>query len=152
MQLSKGLVRLAMLGVALVCLVGCGERLYRVKGTVTFEGKALPGGGSISFVPQGTEKVREAGGVIKEDGTFELTTNHPGDGAMAGDYRVIIRQTAEIEPENVGDNGKAAPRKSLSLPANERIPAKYADPYNSPLKAKVEAKSPNEISFQLTRK
>ena len=136
---------------AVFSLVGCGEQLYPVKGKVMFEGKPMLGGGSITFMPQGTDKLREAGAEIKEDGTFELTTAKPGDGAIAGDYRVVIRQTTEKEGANVGDNGKAGSRAGLSLPKEDRIHTKYADPYNSPLTAKVEAKSPSEITFQLKR-
>lgn len=138
-----------VIAVVSCAMTGCGERLYRVKGNVTFEGKPLSWGGSISFVPTGTVKIREAGSVINEDGTFELMTNKPGDGAMAGDYRVVIHQVTAKEPKNSGDNGKAA--SGLWLPHAERIPAKYSDSYNSPLSAKVEAKSVNEINFQLKR-
>lgn len=131
-------------------VVGCGERLYPVKGMVTFEGKPLPGGGSISFVPKDGEKIRSAGGEIKEDGTFVLTTEKPGDGAMAGEYRVVIHQTTEKEGKNVGDNGKAGPA-GVSLPKDARINTKYSDHYNSPLTAKVEPKGLNEIDFPLKR-
>ena len=145
------IVRILGLAVVFGALTGCGDKLYKVKGNVTFEGKPLPGGGSISFVPNAGEKLREAGGTINEDGTYELTTNTPNYGAMAGKYRVVIHQTTEREGKNVGDTGKSGSGGALSLPPKDRIPGKYADHNNPPLTAKVEAKNPNEINFQLKR-
>ena len=145
------LIRFLMVPALLALTVGCGPRLYPVKGKVTFEDKPLPWGGSISFVPQGTENLRAAGGTIKEDGTFELTTEKPGDGVMVGEYRVVIQQVTGKEPKNTGDDGKVVRGADLNLPKGERIHEKYADHYNSPLTAKVEAKSPNEINFHLKR-
>jgi hypothetical protein len=145
-RVLRNFLFILLMGVA----VGCGERLYPVNGKVTFEGKPLPGGGSISFVPKEGQKHRAAGGEIKEDGTFVLTTERPGDGAMAGDYRVVIHQTTEKEGANIGDTGKVGP-KGTSLPKEARIHDKYSDHYNSPLNAKVEAKSSNEINFTLKR-
>jgi hypothetical protein len=147
---SHGLFRLLGMAVMLSVTVGCGERLYSVKGSVTFEGKPLPGGGSISFVPKEGARGRAAGGEINEDGTFVLTTDKPGDGAMVGEYRVVIHQTTEKEGKNEGDNGKSGVR-GPSLPKEERIHSKFADHYNSPLTAKVEAISLNELNFPLKR-
>lgn len=139
------------IALALIATAGCGERVYKVQGKVTWEGKPLPGGGSISFVPLGNDRARPAGGTIGEDGMYELSTTNPGDGAVVGEFRVVISQVTEKEPKNLGDDGKPAPRTGLSLPLADRIPENYADHYNSPLTAKVEAKSPNEINFHLKR-
>ena len=135
----------------MITAIGCGPKVYPVKGKVTFEDKPMPWGGSIAFVPQGTEKLREAGGIIDEDGNFFLTTEKPGDGAMAGEYRVVIQQVTGKEGKNIGDDGKPGSRADLDLPKKDHIPAKYSDTYNSPLTAKVEAKNANEINIQLKR-
>ena len=146
----KNLVRASVALVALGTAIGCGSsKVYPVKGKVTFEGKSMKGGGTISFVPLGNQAGKTAGGEIKEDGTYELTTNKPGDGSMEGEFRVVITQVTEQEPERSRDGEKAA-RKGRSLPEADRIPEVYSDAYKSPLTAKVEAKS-NEIDFDLKR-
>jgi hypothetical protein len=131
---------------------GCFGRIpvHPVKGTITFDGKPMKGGGSIAFVPLGDQQGKTAGGEVLADGTYQLMTHQPGDGSMAGDFRVVITQVTQKEPERTPD-GKAPPKGSLSLPEADRIPAIYADSQNSPLTAKVEAKS-NEINFELKRK
>ncbi len=143
-------IRCVAVALLLIAATGCGESVYKVSGAVTFEGKPMVGGGSISFVPLGEGKQRAAGGTIAENGTYTLTTLKDGDGAMAGEYRVVIFQVTETEPKNTGDDGKVRiPAKSL--PMADRIPTTFADTYNSPLTAKVEAKAVNEINFHLKR-
>jgi hypothetical protein len=145
--------RWARLGVVLAALAaaGCGgSKAYPVKGKVTYEGKPMKGGGSISFVPTAKQEGKAAGGEIKEDGTYELMTNKPGDGSMPGEFRVVISQVTEREPENTDDDGKAAPKKPLLLAEADRIPEIYSDAYKSPLTAKVEAKD-NVLDFDLKR-
>ena len=88
----------------------------------------MKGGGSISFVPLGDQAGKTAGGEIKEDGTYELMTNKPGDGSMTGEFRVVIIQVTEREPEpHQGRREGAA--KVLSLVGEaDRIPPSTATP------------------------
>jgi hypothetical protein len=134
----------------LVVCTGCGKSTYRVKGTVTFEGQPLPGGGTIAFIPLGTQDIKTAVGDVNPDGTFSLMTNRPGDGSMPGDYRVVVTQITVQEPQASPDGVKASKAIDLVAPA-DRIPAVYSDHYQSPLTAKVEAKSLNEINIDLKR-
>ena len=89
--------RLTALSISLAILLlipcaGCGSSagaaapLHPVKGKVTYKGKALISG-TVTFEP---DAGREAHGDIKPDGTFELTTFKPGDGAVAGSHRVAV--------------------------------------------------------------
>ena len=78
----------------LVVFGGCGGNTPSVsvsttpvKGKVTYKGQPLTGG-TISFEPENSG--REAFGDIKSDGTFELTTYKPGDGAVVGSCRVQV--------------------------------------------------------------
>src|SRR5688500_4769571 len=61
-----------------VAIVGCGPngrvKVYPVKGRVTFEGKPMGGGGSISFVPLAEQVGKTAAGFIKPDGTYVVGT------------------------------------------------------------------------------
>jgi hypothetical protein len=135
----------------LAAAVGCGgdPTVYPVRGKVTWEGKPMAGGGSISFVPLTSMKGKAAGGFIAEDGTYTLTTHREGDGSMAGEFRVVVTQQTEKEPQRTED-GKAA-AKGTSLPAADRIPPIFSDTYQSPVKVKVEAKSLNEINIDLKK-
>lgn len=144
---------LPVLFVGMAC-GGCGSgepAVYPVEGKVTFEGRPLPGGGAISFVPLDDRAGKTAGGEIAADGAYALTTRKPGDGSMAGEFRVVITQVTEKEPERSRDDGKKA-KGGWSLPAADRIPDIYGDHYKSPLRATVEAKNPNKLDFDIKRK
>ena len=65
----------------------------------------------------------------KADGTFQLRTEH-GEGAPAGDYKVLIMWYGSATGE--------------VLDAKSKLPAKYADPENPLLKATIKAE-PNEL-------
>jgi hypothetical protein len=146
-----GSLWIAIVAAGAVACTGCGgsTKVYPVKGTVKFEGKPMKGGGSITFQPTGSQPGKTGGGEIKEDGTYELMTNAPGDGSMPGDFRVVITQTTEREPSRTKDGERAG--KSVSVVGEaDRIPLIYADPTKSPLTAKVEAKD-NVIDFDLKR-
>lgn len=77
---------------------GCGsagsetaaKTLIPVKGKVTYKGKPLTRG-RIKFEPDGFG--RNAYGKIQSDGTFTLTTDKEGDGAVAGHHRVAVTET-----------------------------------------------------------
>jgi hypothetical protein len=135
----------------ILVLTGCSSDnpVYPVRGKVTFDGKPMVGGGSISLVPLSDQPGMAAGGLIGEDGSYILSTYGDGDGSMVGEFRVLIYQVTEQEPVRTEDGQRAA--KPLSLPAADRIPVIYADPQNSPLRATVEARSANEINFDLKR-
>ena len=138
----------------LLFIVGCGPagqvRVYPVKGKVTFNGKPMAGGGAISFVPLVNQKGKTAGGEIKPDGTYEMSTYKPGDGSMVGEFRVVINQVVYQEPGQVADGSGRASAPVATVPESERIPVVYADSLQSPLTAKVEAK-PNAIDIDLKR-
>jgi hypothetical protein len=144
------LVPFLLLGLA---LAGCGSgrvSVYPVKGKITLDGKTMKGGGTIAFIPLGRQEGKAAGGEIAEDGSYQLTTYQPGDGSMAGEFRVVILQTTDKEPEATPD-GKIAAKATATVKLEDRIPHVYGDGQNSPLKAKVEAKSDNELNFELKK-
>jgi hypothetical protein len=145
----------AWLGAALLALgaAGCGggnASVYPVKGQITFEGKPMRGGGTIAFIPLSKQDGKAPGGEIAEDGTYVLSTYTSGDGSMTGEFRVVITQVVEQEP-GASEDGQKVSKTTFAVPPADRIPAIYADPNNSPLTAKVEAKNPNELNFELKR-
>ena len=131
-------------------LTGCDtfNSLYPVRGRVLFNGKPMMGGGTISFIPVNEQGGKGAGGEIAEDGTYQLTTSKPGDGCRPGEYRVMIHQSTSREPQPTPD-GTKAPEQIWTVSPAERIPLVYSDPVMNTLTATVEAKSSNEIDFDL---
>jgi hypothetical protein len=120
----------------LLCLLaaGCNRssiKLYPVKGKVTYKDQPTEGA-SIVFQPvDGVTPERPiAYGDVKADGTFQLRTEPHGEGAAAGDYKVLIMWYGSASGE--------------VLDAKSKLPAKYADPENPLLKATVKAE-PNEL-------
>jgi hypothetical protein len=143
-----GVTVLAVAGIA-----GCSDRprTYKVQGTVMFENNPMIGGGSISFVPLGNATGKTAGGEIDAEGKYSLMTHKPGDGSMVGEFRVVIYQQTALEGENTREGEVKGGMKGV-VPVADRIPVIYADTYNSPLRAKVEARDVNEINFTLERR
>ncbi|MCA9016438.1 MAG: hypothetical protein KDA77_13985, partial [Planctomycetaceae bacterium] len=110
-------------------------------------------GGAISFVPISAQKGKTAGGTIKEDGTFVMSTYDDGDGSIAGEFRVIVYQTTVKEPETVPDSDGFASGKSSGPASSEpiqtvekkdQIPILYSDPSKSPVTVKIDPNDQNE--------
>jgi hypothetical protein len=76
---------------ACVCLTGCGSGVVPVQGTVTVDGKPLPGGTVVFHPDPGLDGAsrQEARGTIQSDGSYSLSSNgRPG--AAPGRYKVCI--------------------------------------------------------------
>ena len=67
--------------------------MAKVRGNITFDGTVVSSG-SVEFWP---DAGRPARGEIKEDGSYELTTFEPGDGAIVGHHVVTIRSSVVEE-------------------------------------------------------
>ena len=135
-------------------LLGCSPsgqvKVYPVKGRITYQGKPMVGGGAITFVPTIDQAGKAPGGTIKPDGTYELGTYKENDGAMAGEFKVIIFQQIAQEREAAPDGSAPTATASLSVSPADHIPKIYSSDRDTPLTAKVEAK-PNEFDFDLKR-
>lgn len=142
------------LGVVLALLFasGCSDNLtvYPVAGKVSFEGKPMQGGGSISLMPLGDQPGKTAGGDIAADGSYKLSTYGDGDGSIPGEFRVVIYQVTVEEGKRIGDEEEASSTAITTVAAADQIPAIYGDPMNSPLRATIDTKA-NEINFDLKR-
>jgi hypothetical protein len=139
--------------VAAVAFCGCGgsepvdsidKPLFPAAGKISYRGKPIPnarvtfhpveslGAGGLSANPvggSGTEStpaplVRTPFAIVKEDGTFELSTLKLGDGAPEGEYAVTVSWTGEKPTVSDSD-----------LP--EKLPPKYQNPAFSGLKVRV---------------
>jgi hypothetical protein len=119
-------------------VVGCGVRLYPVRGQVTFpDGKPLTEG-MVVFESTGQEKASTARGEIRPDGSYELGTHKPGDGALAGKYRVLV--APKSDPNAVDKPSKPPP-----------IEPRYTQFATSGLEFEVTAAGPNEFPIRVTR-
>lgn len=90
-------VRRFLILTLVACFVsGCGDASrmprYAARGVVTYpDGSPVPTGGIVEFRLITTEiRPASARGHINEDGTFELSTYEPGDGAFEGTHQALV--------------------------------------------------------------
>jgi hypothetical protein len=142
-----------MLGVlcvfAVLGAVGCGgqAKTAKVEGTLTVDGRPLPGA-TVIFMPV-AKGGRSASGRTDEDGNFKLTTFSTDDGALPGEYKVVVRvsegskETVGSDPSKLADKDKADFFKKMSPKGREQdaakktrspIPEVYGDSDKTPLK------------------
>lgn len=118
----------------LLAVAGCGDRLHPVRGTVTLEdGKPLTKGLVIFERSEGGNPIT-ARGLVQSDGTFQLSTDKPGDGVPAGKYQVVIN------PQDMSD----IPDEKKNLPFDIR----YLDFKTSDLQFEVKPGA-NEVPLKL---
>jgi hypothetical protein len=93
----------ALVPVVLFGASGCGSQtLFPVSGRVTYKDGRPVTAGLVIFEPV-SQKI-SARGEIRADGTFQLGTHGDNDGAMEGEYKVLIA------PPPLPEEGK--PRRS----------------------------------------
>ncbi|WP_040351803.1 hypothetical protein [Blastopirellula marina] len=118
----------ALLAIPLVGSLGCGGRATdQVTGTVHFaDGSPLTAGTLMLY--GGEDPTVQPRGLIKSDGTFELTTFGNEDGAPRGTYRVAIVNAKSAPPADWGER-----------PFNRQllIHSKYEKPETSGLEFKI---------------
>src|SRR6478672_9587864 len=95
----------------LVAWVGCSDgkiARYPVHGSVNIDGKAADGVMVIFCPVGGSEAVQKTRpfGFTGSDGKFELTTLQKGDGAPAGDYKVLAQWPTKSSTA-VNDGGRS---------------------------------------------
>jgi hypothetical protein len=111
--------------------------LHAVRGTVLFEGCAVPGARVIFHLADGKKYVRTADAITDADGTFTLSTYNAFDGAPAGEHAVTVQWR---EPW----------LDAQGRPGTSKLPEKYGKVDATPLRATVKAGS-NELTLQLSR-
>jgi hypothetical protein len=129
------------LAVAMTVAVGCGGSTdaVPVTGKVSYKGQPLTNG-TILLIPEGQGQAPT--GMIQPDGTFKLTTYKKDDGAVPGNYKVVV----QVFPEE-GD--------AMGLPGMEfgnakpPIPEKYMDASRTDLTVVIK-ESDNNLDLQLT--
>jgi hypothetical protein len=158
MLYSVGRLCLVILG-SLV-LVGCGGgdgakhvAVFKVTGTVTFQGNPLPRA-IVTFSPKEGQPI--AFGTTNDMGEFTLTTYTDGDGAAAGSYGVVVNKTVSSGPKTDAGHSTdpalatvSSHNASSSAASGSVVPAAYSDATQTPLNAKVEPSAENEFTFEI---
>jgi hypothetical protein len=142
------MMRIVPIAACALLAVGCGgadhATTYDVSGVVTQRGSPVAGA-TVSFLPgSSSEGVKSARGTTDEAGRFELKTYFGPEsdvaGALPGDYRVTITKTP-------ASSGIVDPYAG-PIPQNE-LPARFADPQQSGLKATVTVDGENAFPFDV---
>ena len=128
-------------------LAGCGGSTgVPITGTVTFDGKALPGA-MVSFRPTGQKTEGLGGsGLTGADGKFVLQEARGGKGIAPGDYTVVINR--RLRPDGSVPPADVPPMDS---DARETLPVRYSDSKQSTLRATV-SKDKAVHDFPLVKK
>jgi hypothetical protein len=139
-----------LIGVTAALLVGCGssdERaLLPVRGVVLLDGKPVAKAAVMFHHAAGNT----AYGITGADGSFQLTTRDPGDGAPAGAHRITVSLT--IQEGGVQQNAKGledyarpiTPQKLIHV-----VPTVYNDPRTSPLSVTI-SKANSRVTVELS--
>ena len=139
-----------LLALSLSVLAGCGEKTgtLPISGKVSYQGKPVVGA-RVSFVSKaGT---RPADGVTDSEGRYQLGTFMAGDGALPGDYGVVVSSAGPdaTKPPSTEIQGADAYAVPTAESRKSTLPAKYLTPEKSGLKAVVEASGPKSFDFDL---
>jgi hypothetical protein len=135
-------VRLAVGGCCLALLIGLagcsgGQATAKVSGKVTHNGQPVTGG-MLTFSPVASSSGavtagKGATGEIKSDGTYVLTTNIAGDGAVIGRHKVTFLPRAAAaaeapaaEPGKHDEAPAASPFKGL-MPKEPEVEVKAGE-------------------------
>jgi hypothetical protein len=138
---------------ALMLVIGCdsGPKVAPVHGNVTYKGKSVPTG-TVTFYPSAGG--RPAVGNIASDGSYTLSRNQPGDGAVVGEYKATIEAreaapgVAASQARSLTDELAANPMPQGANAIKDLVPAKYSTIETSGLTATVRSEN-NQIDFDL---
>lgn len=153
-----------LVGPALLFAIGCSDdglgKRFPVSGTVTYKGQPVSKA-RISFVPAKGETQGASGEVVA--GKFDsMTTLTPGDGVLAGNYKVLVDQREVDESKVQSDSAALAKKHGMGeisqVPpevqakamnaAKSAIPGKYQTAETTDISATVDA-SHTTFNFEL---
>jgi hypothetical protein len=101
MTTDRRLIATGMLlgGMLLIALVGCGgssRPTYRAGGKVVFLDGAPLTDAMVEFRSVGSEQPVVARGQVQSDGSFQLSTYRPNDGAVEGEHSALVTPLARM--------------------------------------------------------
>ncbi len=117
-------------------------------GVVTYQGAPLAG--ATIILASSNPKQRPATSMTDSSGSFQLMTYQPGDGAVPGEYGVIIKKLDDGgAPITDGPSDSEPAGKPAPLTAKHALPEKYLDPTVSKLSATIKSGESNRLQFDL---
>ncbi|MDB4637552.1 MAG: hypothetical protein P8M30_10550 [Planctomycetaceae bacterium] len=135
-------------------VLGCGStadtpELSSVTGSVMVDGEPVTEG-QITLIPN-TESGPQGpsfAGQIREDGSFSICGPNGVEGAMPGEYQVVIYAIPATHEEliNAAQNGRL---KRSDFVHDSLIPPAYQNQKSTPLKILVKAEQENQYQFEL---
>lgn len=140
---ESGVRRFLLCSAGLLVLAGCGggglAGTVPIRGKVTYQGKPLAEG-TVLYSPVDVNG-RQARGELKPDGTFTLTTLVANDGALPGEYNVVVLAYAP----HPGEPGRGDTPADATPPRIVRgfiVPEKYTIPDETPFEDTVDDAHP----------
>jgi hypothetical protein len=134
---AAAVVAAAVLASAVSC--SRGPAFYPVSGSAVFEGRPAAGA-VLTFHRVGdSNKANLPHAVVRDDGTFSVTTVDPGDGAAAGKYAVTVIWRKKGKNRGDGDDEKFM------------IPNRYLTPDGSGLTVEIREGQNQLEPFVLTK-
>jgi hypothetical protein len=113
----------------LLIITGCGESKIPVSGSVLFNAQPLPNVNVVMIRTDG----KVASAITDSSGNFaSVTTDAPGDGALAGEYKIGITPVSTVPDAQ-------ASADAYAIPAKSPIPQSYMSADSSGLKVVVES-------------
>jgi hypothetical protein len=137
--------RITVLAACCIALItmGCGgaDSPVPVQGVVKLDGEPLAGA-TVTFMSSEDDIRRPAAGYTDQDGVFHLTSFKKDDGALRGEYRVLVTKIQPIEapPDSKSGEPDAVLNHYQSLKSQERkwlLPLRYASFDSTPFRCKV---------------
>jgi hypothetical protein len=131
-----------MLGVTFLA-AGCGGGPVNVRGRVLLDDVPIAG---VTVMLMPIDQGHPATGLTDADGTFRLTTFQREDGALPGQYKIVVTKTdaiippPEIEPgdaKSVINHYKDKGLKVTQTNKKKALPAVYGDAARTPLRCTV---------------
>jgi hypothetical protein len=133
---------LALACVAALFVTSCGNaQTYKVQGKVLYQNKPAAGA-VVTFHRADGDKSIMPNGVVKDDGTFELTTFALYDGVPAGDYKVTFFWDRKLPGKTTGDDDE---------PGVQILPLRYLKPDTSGVTVTITSKTETLDPFLLTK-
>ena len=128
--------RVALVSLVAMVAAGCGRAekqvpVVPVTGSISFQGKPPAGAQIVLHAASGseTDAVVAPVGLVKPDGSFEISTYGEGDGAPAGEYTATVQWFKLVS----GDGGSGRGPNVL--------PPKYSQAQTSPIKVAVKTEA-----------
>jgi hypothetical protein len=144
---------LRLSGAAVVCFLlvlesGCSRtssgraKPVAAAGSLAWEDGKPVAEASVVFVPD-DPKGQSAAGLTGKDGSFTLTTFNQDDGAVPGDYKIVVTKGAFKVGEPTKESNPAKLMKEWLEKSKEEkkseVPGIYGNPKTTPLKWRIEA-------------